>query len=133
MDKGIELKISNEKSEELFFNALCNIGNYMQGYGLVFTIDRKAYETARNHPAQNGKVQYFEDVIMNALRNGAELKIIDEEGEGEYNSSITLSDIHERVPKTPLRSLMEMIEERDDVSTADVLLQTVFFNKIVFG
>jgi hypothetical protein len=59
--------------------------------------------------------------------------MVDEEGEGENDSTISLSDVHERVPQTPIRFLTDMINENDDAETADVIIQTVFYDDIIFG
>jgi hypothetical protein len=80
-----------------------------------------------------GILPCFEDVLMEMLRMGKTLTMVDEEGEGDNNSTITLKDVHERVSNTPVRHLMDMINEDDDADTADVIIQTVFFNEIIFG
>jgi len=41
--------------------------------------------------------------------------------------------VRERVEKTPMRHLMNMINENDDAETADVIIQQVFLNEIVYG
>ena len=46
---------------------------------------------------------------------------------------ITINDVYERVQNTPFGHLLNMIEEDDDAETADVILQTVFYNEVVFG
>jgi hypothetical protein len=58
---------------------------------------------------------------------------IDEEDEDNSYPPITLTEVHERVSKTPLDHLLDMIKEDDDACTADVILQTVFFNDVVYG
>jgi hypothetical protein len=72
---------------------------------------------------------------MEMLRMGYSLIMVDEEGDGDEdsNSTITLKDVHERVSKAPVRHLMDMINENDDAETADVIIQQVFFNDIIFG
>ena len=74
-----------------------------------------------------------EDVWMEILRNGKELCLVDEGCDGEYTRSITLKDVHDRVQKTPIDHLMDAINEEDDATTADVILQTVFYEDIIFG
>ena len=44
-----------------------------------------------------------------------------------------LNDVHERVALTPIRHLMDAINEDDDAITADCILQSVFFKEVVFG
>lgn len=74
-----------------------------------------------------------EDVWMEILRMGEKLIMFDFEGEGDMTRSITLADVHARVQKTPLDHLTDMINETDDATTADVILQTVFFEEVIFG
>ena len=64
---------------------------------------------------------------------GGSLTFVDIECEGEYTRTISLADVHKRVAKTPIDHLMDMIKETDDAVTADVLIQTVFFEDIIFG
>ncbi|MCP3699425.1 MAG: hypothetical protein GY920_12840 [Aliivibrio sp.] len=70
---------------------------------------------------------------MQILRDGGELKLVDDEYDGEYNKSITLKDIHDKVQQTPIEHLMDAINENDDACTADVILQTVFYGEVIFG
>ena len=126
----MKITLTEKESEEYFYNSLCNIMGYWAGYGLVFYWNEKEYKIAKkklpNSPC-------YEDVIMEILRNGGTLSVEDVECEGEYDRTITLKDIHERIAKTPLKHLMDMINENDDVDTADIILQTVFFEEVVFG
>ena len=46
---------------------------------------------------------------------------------------ITLEDIHKKVQHSPSEYLLQMINEEDDAVTGDVILQTVFFGKVVYG
>ena len=55
------------------------------------------------------------------------------EPDGEYTRSVSMQQVHERVQRTPARFLLDMVEERDDAETADVIIQTVFFEDIIFG
>lgn len=133
---GVNITLSHEKSEELFLNALCNaVGSgYMQGYGLRFGTERPSeYTLAKESLIAKAINPCTEDVWMEALRLGFKLKFFDEEGDGDNDSVITLEDVHERVAKTPLEHLFAMIGEQDDVVTADVMVQTVFFREVIFG
>ena len=123
------ITLTPTESEEYFYNALCNGVDYIRGYGLAMDFKKEEYAAAKsklNSPC-------YEDVFMQILRDGGSLTIVDEECDGEYTRTITLNDIHERVPKTEIRHLMDMVNENDDAITADVILQTVFFNEIIFG
>jgi hypothetical protein len=75
----------------------------------------------------------FEDVLLQILKDGKPLKIVDHGCDGEYNRTITLKDVHEKVQTTDAKWLLQMEHEEDDAVTADCILQTVFFGEIVFG
>jgi hypothetical protein len=75
----------------------------------------------------------FDDELMQILRDGKSLNMIDHECDGEYTRKITLKDVHEKVQTTDAKWLLQMEHEEDDATTADCILQTVFFGEIVFG
>lgn len=147
--EGVSISLSPQKSEELFYNSLCNGLQELGHYGLELDYTVKDYEKARktlqakldagNYPKEmyifkdEKPKACFEDVLMEILRNGDKLKVIDHEGEGSYDSTIVLSDVHARVQKTQINHLNDAIEQNDDAVTADVILQTVFFEDIIFG
>lgn len=128
--------LSNEESEDMFYNALCNaVGTgYMQGYGLELETNDNHYGVVKKSLLDKGQEHpCYEDMVMERLRMGLPLTIVDEEGEGEMTRTITIKDVHERISKMPEKHLADMIGGTDDVVTADVLLQTVFFEDIIFG
>jgi hypothetical protein len=69
---------------------------------------------------------------MEILRLGGKLVLVDEEN-GMGDKAITLKDVHTKVAKTPLRHLMDAINENDDGDTADCIIQTVFYGEVIFG
>ena len=125
----MEITLSTQESEEYFYNALCNGLGYMGGYGLSIDYNAKDYKAAKEKLTN----PCYEDVFMQMLRDGGTLTLVDIECDGEYTRSITIKDIHERVQKTDIKHLMDMIKENDDAITADVIIQTVFFNEVIFG
>jgi hypothetical protein len=125
----MEIKLNQKEAEEFFHTALCNGLGYMSGYGLDLTFEKADYEEAR----KKLESPCYEDVLLQILRDGKGLTMVDEECEGEYTRTITLADVHARVDKTPLRFLLQMVEENDDAETADVIIQTVFYEDIIFG
>lgn len=132
----MEIKLTPQESEEYFYNALCNgLGYTTSGYGLSLDYSDKDYADAvtklRNDNTKS--LACFEDVLMEMLRMGKTLTMVDEETDEDNTFTITLKEVHERVSNTPTRHLMDMINENDDADTADVIIQTVFFNEIVFG
>lgn len=125
----MQIQLTHQESEQIFHNALCNGLGYMGGYGLELEYSDAQYSAAK------AKLQNpcYEDVLMQILRDGGSLTMIDVECDGEYTRSVSLADVHQRVQLAPARHLMDMIEEQDDADTADVIIQTVFFEEIVFG
>jgi hypothetical protein len=137
--KGFKITLTPELSEELFFNALCNSLGYMcSGYGLRFAYNKTDYKKAKLKLATSTsdysefQAICYEDVLMQVLRDGNKLSLIDEEGD-EDTVSITLADVHARVQNSPSRHILDMINEHDDAVTGDAILQTVFLGEIVYG
>jgi len=131
----MKIILTNEESETMFHNALCNGLSYISGYGLVLEADEQEYKAASKKlkSEKPNEVICYEDVFLEVLRMGNTLSLIDEEGDGDNNSTISLSDVHERVSQTPISHLTDMITENDDAETADVIIQTVFYQDIIFG
>lgn len=126
----MEIILTKKEAEDVFFNAMCNgLGYVCQGYDLQLDYNQNDYKEAKSKLPS----PCFEDVLMQILRDGNNLTVIDIGCDGEYTKSITLNDVHERVAKTPISHLMNMINEEDDAITADVVLQTVFFEDVIFG
>lgn len=133
----MKISLTPQEAESHFYNALCNGLDYISNYGLELTYDDADYKAAKqnilkNKTAADISVVCYEDVLLQILRDGKTLTLIDNEG-GEDPAEITILHVHERVEKTPLRHLMDAINESDDVVTADVILQTVFLGDVVYG
>jgi hypothetical protein len=131
------ISLTPQEAESHFYNALCNGLGYIGDYGLELTYDDADYKAAKQNvlkykTAEDISVVCYEDILMQILRDGKSLTLVDNEGE-EDPAEITILHIHERVAKTPLRHLMNAITENDDAETADVILQTVFLGDIVYG
>ena len=131
----MKIILEPQESEKMFHNALCNGLSYISGYGLTLEVDEQDYKAARQKlkSEKPNETICYEDVLLEVLRMGNTLSMLDEEGEGENDSTISLSDVHERVSQTPIRFLTDMIKENDDAETADVIIQTVFYQDIIFG
>jgi len=133
----MKIVLTHEESEKHFHNALCN-GSNISYYGLSLDYTEKDYKEAKKSLTDKQKKGIFtdticrEDVWMEILRIGGKLTLVDEEN-GVGNKSITLKHVHSRVAMTPLRHLMDAINENDDADTADCILQTVFYKEVIFG
>ena len=136
----MKIILTNDESENYFYNALCNGLHYMGGYGLQLQWDENEYDRAKGkweyeHKGKDPIVSpqaCYEDILMQILKDGGTLTMVDLEN-GEDDKVITLDDVHKRVQTTPLRHLMNMVNEEDDAETADVILQTVFYQDVIFG
>lgn len=127
------IQLTPKESENYFHSALCNGLGYIGGHGLSLNCSDLEYRKAKKElKAKDLKFTCYEDVLLQILKDGGSLEIIDEE-EGYYTSSITLKDVHERVSKTDSRFLIQMEQGNDDAVTADCILQTVFFGEAIFG
>jgi len=130
----MEIKLTHTESEIFFYNALCNGLSYIGDYNLELTYDETSYTDAKNRLKKKSPNEglCYEDVLMEILRGGGVLTLEDRDG-NEDSASITLQEVHDRVATTQLNHLMNMINEDDDAETADVILQTVFLQDIVYG
>ena len=127
------MELTKEQCEEFFYNALCNGLQELSGYSLQLNYDKSAYSYAKELLMERGKIFIcYEDVLMQILHNGHNLRLVDIDDEG-MDASITMKDVYERVPTTPEPHLSDMLNETDDACTADAILQTVFYNKIIFS
>jgi hypothetical protein len=127
--EGLEISLTNDLSEEIFFNALCNSMDYMcSSYGLDLKYKQSDYLKAKAKVTN----PCLEDVLMQMLRDGAKIGLKDLEG-GMGTEYITLDTIHERVKNVPITDLLDMIDENDDATTGEVVLQIVFLNEIMYG
>jgi len=132
----MEIKLSNSESEEYFYNALCNGLSYVQGHGLELAYDESEYTASRVRLGQDNPAMFsicYEDILMQMLKDGYSLTLEDVEGDGENSATITLADVHQRVTLVDAQNLMDMHNGDDDACTADVIIQTVFFNEVIFG
>ncbi len=128
------VKLTPTESEEIFHNALCNGLGYVEGYGIELDFNKQDYARAATFLKQGATATVcYEDVLLQILKDGKKLTMIDHECEGEYTRSITIKDVHKRVSQIPIRHLMDMINEEDDAVTADVVIQSVFFKDVIFG
>lgn len=125
----MKVTLTKKESEELFHTAICNGLDYISAYGLDLWYSDRDYQNAKSKLDS----PCYEDVLMQILRDGGVLKLIDHEYYGEYSKAIRLKDVHTMVQETPLEHLMDAINEDDDACTADVILQTVFYGEVIFG
>lgn len=121
-----------EYCEEVFYNALCNGLGYFQEYGVALEYDQNEYKATKEESMMINPC--YEEVLMQMLRTGKKLWITDyENGDDDLNVNITLETVRERVNKIPDWVKIAFIEEQDDATSADIVLQTVAFGEVIFA
>jgi len=127
------MKIQLEKQEalDIFHTSLCNVygTGYFNGYGLEFIWDEDEYKKAK----ENLQSPCFEDVILQIIKDGGTLGVLDHECDGEYNAHINEAIILDRMDQVPPQRLLNIINEEDDIDDADAVLQTLLYGEVIFG
>lgn len=135
MNQAPKIMLSNESKKEIFYNALCNGLTYMEGYGLGLTLSNYA-EAKKSLIEKNSKDICFENVLMEILEIGGKLTMYDHDSDGEYTRSITMEDMLNNMDiacEKYMQQILDTLNEHDDADTADILLQIVFFQDVIFG
>jgi hypothetical protein len=130
------MKIIFTKKEalEIFHTALCNAygTGYIQSYGIELYYDDDEYQKAKQSLLKQGISPCFEDVLIEILNLGYTLSMIDNEN-GEDTKVITYKEVVKRMPKVPFKIITNILGETDDASDADAVIQTIFYESIIFG
>ena len=131
----MKIVLTLQESEEIFHAALCNAEStgYMAGYGLQLRWHEKSYKEAKERLKERGEDACQEDILLEILRGGGHLTYFDTEGGGGEPWPINLQDVHDKVSNAPARNLLNFAEQQDDAEDADVILQTVFMDGVIFG
>jgi hypothetical protein len=129
----MNINLTHEESEAHFYNAICNGLGELKYYDLDLDYDAKEYKAAKQqlNTKQPDTQACWEDVLMEMLRSGNTLWIVDPNDDKHH--PITLDLVHERVQQTPTRHLMNAINENDDATTADCIIQTVIYGEVIYG
>ena len=131
----MKIYLEKEECEGVFYDALCNGLSYITGYGLKLLFNDEQYDKAKQTlktvtPAEG--IVCYEDVLMEVLRQGGSLTLRDLEG-AEPDATITLDEVHNRMPLVPASTLVTILEESGDACDADVVLQTIFLEEVIYG
>jgi hypothetical protein len=129
----MNINLTHEESEAHFYNAICNGLGELKYYDLDLDYDAKEYKAAKQQLSdkQPDTQACWEDVLMEMLRSNNTLWIVDENDNERH--PITLDLVHERVQQTPVNHLMNAINENDDATTADCIIQTVIYGEVIYG
>ena len=129
----MNINLTHEESESHFYNAICNGLGELRYYDLELDYEAKEYKAAKQqlNTKQPDTQACWEDVLMEMLRSGNTLWIVDQNDDERH--PITLDLVHERVQQTPVNHLMNAINENDDATTADCIIQTVVYGDVIYG
>jgi hypothetical protein len=127
------INLTPQEAENHFYDAMCNGLGELSYYDLELEYDDQEYKDAKQRLEVKtpGIEVCWEDVLMEILRNGDKLWIVDMNDDERH--PITLELIHERVQNTPIRHLMDAINENGDATTADCIIQTVVYGEVIYG
>lgn len=129
----MKIILTGEERFKIFLDALCNFGSYMPSYyNIEIQFDQAAYNIARDNLRNAGAEYSYEDVLMQILLDGGELRLIDLENDDEVLGTVTFADL-EKVDNVPAQRLLNMITEDGDAEDADVVLQIVFLGEVTYG
>ena len=125
--------LEHQESENLFYDALCNGLNELSYYDLEIDYDKELYIEAKKilKALTPEETICHEDILMQMLRSGKTIWVLDITDDERH--PITLQLVHDRVVNTPIRHLMDAINERGDATTADCILQTVIYDEVIYG
>ncbi len=128
----MKIQLTKQEAEKYFHNALCNGLSYFESYDIELKYDEKEYEKAQEtaKAEDEGEVCY-EDILMQMLRNGNTLLAEDSNADETY--TLTLESMYFQMNEVPVNTLLEMINERDDADTSDIILQVCFIGEHTYG
>jgi hypothetical protein len=129
----MKIVLTEQESEQYFYDAMCNGLNELAYYDLELDYNENEFSNTKHKlgVASPGIMICYEDILMEMLREGKSLWIVDVNEDERF--PITLQLVHERVQETPHNHLMDSINERGDATTADCILQTVIYGEVIYG
>lgn len=130
-----QILLTKDEALKAFYDSLCNVYGLglFSDYGLEFEYDDAAYDAARKKLKDAGVSPCIEDVLLQIVKDGGEIRVKDVEGEGENNGSFTLQKIVDNIATTPFDHMSDYMNGEDDIITADVILQSILYREVIFG
>lgn len=128
----MKIQLTSDEQEKFYSSILCNGLQLLNGCGLALQFNDNEYETAKTQLEEN---QCYEDVLLQMLKNGNILKIVDVEGNGEYTKKIeyitdfTIIEGKERF----LHFFSEIMNEQDDAWDNFNAMQYILYGDLIFG
>jgi hypothetical protein len=133
----MEIKLTRDEVKEILFSALCNGGiQLLRGAGVELGYSIRDYHHAKDTLLKQKPSEQisYEDVLIQILEEGKELRLVDEEGSGEYTRRFNLEQaITNLSKKEAAKDVIETLNEEDDACTAYSILQYVAYNEVIFG
>ena len=128
----MKIELTKQEAEKYFYNALCNGLGYFESYDIELKYDEQEYKKAKKTAkAEDGGVVCYEDILMQMLKNGNTLLAEDSNADETY--TLTLESMYFQMSEVPANTLLEMINERDDADTSDIILQVCFIGEHTYG
>lgn len=124
--------LTEEEKYEVLEDILCNGLFVIGGSGLELQYNEDEYLISRGKMADPKSV-CFEDILIQMLKDGYKLKIVDIEGEGEYTKEFDLEYFMKEVEATDPIILTNILNENSDAYDSFNALQYVLYNDLIFG
>jgi len=119
-----KMKFTLEEVYDIFHTSLCNGLPYIQGYGLYLDYDEYEYDNAKTKLIN----PCYEDILIQILKDGGTLIIADNE-----EHKITKDEVIKRMKDVPFDTIVNFIQEIDDATDADNVIQTITFGEVIYG
>ena len=129
----LSITMSDEYKKEILFNSLCNGLDELGFYGLQLEIDEDIFNEAKESWKEKNKNQLpcYENIIFEMLEMKNIINVIDLENDERHYFKLDLAIQY--LDKLPTHCILQLLNEEDDVTTADIVLQTCLFGEVVFG
>lgn len=125
----VKLTLTYQRLEDTIVNALEGGSNYW------YYLSDSAIKNIRKYVSKDEDA-YLSTAILKAVARGAEVEINDYENESEVIGIFSKATIAERINKFAQEQsghFMDIMNENDDATTADVLFQYLVLGEIVYG
>lgn len=125
----VKLTLTYQRLEDTIVNALEGGSNYW------YYLSDSAIKNIRKYVSKDEDA-YLSTAILKAVARGAEVEINDYENESEVIGVFSKATIAERINKFAQEQsghFMDIMNENDDATTADVLFQYLVLGEIVYG
>ena len=133
-NKILSIKLTDNFKKEILYNSLCNGLGQLQCYGLEIIYSDSDYTEGKKAYYERTKTfsgACYEDILMEILT--LDKKIVFEDTETGEFFNLKLSESLNNLDNLPVWVVSQLLDESDDSTTADAVLQFALFNEIVFG